>query len=583
MSKGRRFRSTSPPEAGSHPDASHPEVDELSGTAIGSRLTTAQMRLLIVGLLLGLFLSSTEQSVVAIALPTLAGELGAANQVSWAVTAYLLTSMVATPLYGKMSDLFGRRIVYQTAISMFLVGTILCAISQTMTQLVAARSFQGLGGGGLTSLAFVILGDVVSPRQRGRYIGLFTVVFTVSAVIGPLWGGVLIDGPGWRWMFGSVVPLALAALIITNRALRLPFPTRQPTIDWLGIALLVIASVGLILVPIWAGDTFSWSDWQLITAAIAGPTAAIGFILWERHATEPVIPLRLFRNPTISSIYAMGALFVGSLVAMLTFVPFFLQISTGASATRSGLLMIPDSLGFSLLAAVSGWLVARSGRYRWALRVGPLLCAGALFAMTRVTPDTGGLELAPILFLLGMGQGLVYPNLTLTVQNAATPEDLGIATTVSNFCRALGGAFGAALGGAALTRRLDDELRDRLSAADLEALGGTAGLLRSPAAVDSFEPELQALVAGAVGSSVAYLAWWTVPVMLCVAIIALGVTETPLRTTSTVGGDDQADDALRSPHDDDRPARAEPDSVLLEPDKADRLDRPDQTGRRRQP
>ena len=200
------------------------------------------------GLMVGLFLSSVEQSVVGTALPTIAGELGSANQIAWVVSAYLLTSTIVTPLYGKMSDLFGRRIVYQTSITVFLIGSVLCALAPSMLLLVAARAVQGIGGGGLMSLAFVIVGDVVSPRQRGRWIGLFTAIFTASAVTGPLIGGLLVDGPGWRWVFWSVLPIGLVALFVTHRGLDLPFATRPAVIDWLGIALLIIGSTALILI-----------------------------------------------------------------------------------------------------------------------------------------------------------------------------------------------------------------------------------------------------------------------------------------------------------------------------------------------
>ena len=239
------------------------EAERVAAPPSPPAMSPTQMRWLMGGLMMGLFLSSTEQSVVATALPTMAGELGAANRIAWVVTAYLLTSTIVTPLYGKMSDIFGRRVVYQTSISLFLVGSVLCGLAQTMNQLVAARAFQGLGGGGLMSLAFVIVGDVVSPRQRGKYIGLFTAVFTVSSITGPLWGGLLVDGPGWRWVFWSVVPLAAVTLVVTGRGLRLPFPTRQPNIDWLGIVLLVTGSTALILIPAWGGDTYAWTSWQI--------------------------------------------------------------------------------------------------------------------------------------------------------------------------------------------------------------------------------------------------------------------------------------------------------------------------------
>lgn len=497
------------------------------------------MRWLMAGLMVGLFLSSVEGSVVATALPTMAGELGSGNQIAWVVSAYLLTSTVVTPLYGKMSDLFGRRIVYQTSISIFLVGSILCAISQSMPQLVAARAFQGLGGGGLMSLAFVIVGDVVSPRQRGRYIGFFTAIFTVSAVTGPLLGGLLVDGPGWRWVFWSVVPMAAVALLVTNRGLRLPFATRQAIIDWMGIALLVVGATALILVPVWGGDTFGWSSWELTLTGAVAVVATIGFVFQERRAVEPIIPMRLFLDRTAAAVYGMGFLLMASLVAVLTFLPLFLQVSTGASATKSGLMLIPESVGISLVATVTGWMVAKTGRYKWTMIVGPAAATVALVWLTTIGPDTGPVDLAPILFLLGAGLGLVFPNLTLSIQNAAAFADLGIATSTSNFFRSMGGAFGAAAGGAILTSRLDAELLERLGAARLREVGGAEGLIRSPAIVKTFDPDLRQPVVEAVSESVVSIIWRAAPMMAGVLLLGFLVRETALRTSSAIGGQDQ--------------------------------------------
>ena len=406
------------------------------------------------GLCLGLFLSSTEQSVVATALPTMAGDLGEANRLAWVVSAYLLTSTIVTPLYGKMSDLFGRRIVYQVSIGVFMVGTVLCALAETMNQLVAFRAVQGLGGGGLMSLAFVIVGDVVSPRDRGRYIGVFTMVFTVSAVTGPLWGGLLVDGPGWRWVFWSVVPVSALTMVVTNRGLRLPFGTRERPIDWLGIVLLVVASGGLILVPIWGGETFAWGSWPLLVTALVGVVGSIAFVWQEGRAEEPIVPLRLFTDRTVVVVFIMGFALMAALLTVTTFMPLFFQVSQGVSATRSGLLLTPQSVGISLVATVAGFLVTRTGRYQWTLVGGAGLALVGLLLLTRIGPDTSALALAPVLFVLGAGLGLIFPNLTLSVQNAVAVEDLGIGTSTSNFFRSMGGAFGAAIAGALMRSKL---------------------------------------------------------------------------------------------------------------------------------
>ncbi|MEZ5379309.1 MAG: MDR family MFS transporter [Acidimicrobiales bacterium] len=509
-------------------------------TSSPTGLTKEQLRWLMGGLMVGLFLSSTEQSVIATALPTLAGELGGANQIAWVVSAYLLTSTIVTPLYGKMSDLFGRRIVYQISITVFMLGSILCAIAQSMNQLVGARAIQGMGGGGLMSLAFVIVGDVVSPRQRGRYIGIFTGVFTISALTGPLWGGLLVDGPGWRWVFWAVVPISALALAVTNRGLRLPFATRRRPIDWIGIGLLVVASTGLILVPVWGGETYPWGSWQLLTTLAVGLAASAVFLMQEARAEEPIIPLRLFTDRTVVLVFGMGFILMGALLSVTTFLPLFLQVSTGASATKSGLMVTPQSVGVSLVAAVSGLLVSKSGRYKWAMVAGPIITIAAMYGLTRITPDTSALDLAPLLFALGMGLGLIFPNLTLAVQNAAPIEDLGIATSTSNFFRSMGGAFGAAVAGAFFTTRLTDELADRLGAERLDELGGVQELIRTPKIVHDFPEELRSAVVGAVSDSVAGMFLQAIPLMACVLAMALALREIPLRTSSAVGGQDDA-------------------------------------------
>lgn len=499
------------------------------------------------GLMVGVFLSSMEQSIVATALPTIAGELGAANRIAWVVAAYLLTSTIVTPLYGKMSDLFGRRVIYQTAIVLFLIGSCLCALAPTMNLLVAARAVQGLGGGGLMSLAFVIIGDVVSPRQRGRWIGLFTAIFTVAAITGPLVGGVLVDGPGWRWVFWIVVPISAGALVVTHRGLQLPFATRDADIDWLGIGLLIVGSLALILVPIWGGDTYPWASAPIAIAAAVAVVSTLAFVWQERRATEPVIPMRLFVDRTSVAIFAMGFLLMLSLVAITTFLPFFLQVATGASATRSGLMLTPQSIGVTLASIVSGWLVSRFGRYKWNLLVGPILSTLALLWLTTINPATTASSLTPVVFALGVGLGLTFPNLTLTIQNAAPYADLGIATSTMNFFRSMGGAFGAAAGGAVLTHRLDSELVERLGRSLLADVGGAEGLIRSPASVKELAPELRQDVANAVSDSVVTLIWWAIPLMALVFVFGTLVRETELRTSSAIGGTDGGGDTESEP------------------------------------
>ncbi|MGE3355528.1 MAG: MDR family MFS transporter [Acidimicrobiia bacterium] len=523
----------SPPAAGGSGAAGGP------GAAAG--VSRRQLVWLLGGLMVGLFLSATESSVIATALPTMAGELGGANRLAWVVSAYLLTSTVVTPLYGKLSDLLGRRIVYQTSILLFIAGSVLCGLAQSMNQLVAARAVQGMGGGGLMSLAFVILGDVLSPRERGRYMGVFTGVFAFSSVTGPLWGGLLVDTAGWRWIFLVMLPLGLLALGITSVGLRLPFTTRQRPIDWLGAALLVSASVALLLVPIWGGEAYGWTSLPVLGAAAAGVALTVALLWWEARAPEPVLPLRLFRDRTVAAIFVMSFGQMFGLIAVATFLPLFLQIATGASATRSGLQMVPQSLAISGTATVAGFLVSRWGRYKWTLLVGPLVAACGMLALSTIDADTTPLGLAPFLVLMGVGLGLAFPNMTIAVQNAVAMADLGVATSTANFFRNMGSTFGAAVMGALLNNRLSATLEDRVSADRLEAVGGAEGLVRSPKSVRELDADLLAAVVDAVTAAVTFVLRLGAPIFVLMFGVALLVREKPLRTTSVLGGASRAD------------------------------------------
>ncbi len=509
--------------------------EPIAADAGDGRITKRQLTWLLAGLMVGLFLSATEQSVVATALPTMAGDLGGANRIAAVVSTYLLTSTVVTPLYGKLSDLFGRRIVYQAAITIFIVGSGLCGLAQTMNQLIAARAVQGMGGGGLMSLAFVILGDVLSPRERGRYIGAFTGVFAFSSVTGPLWGGLLVDTAGWRWIFLAILPLGLLALAITNVGLRLPFTVRKRPIDWLGAALLVGAATALILVPIWGGTTFAWSSPQILVTAAVGVVLTVAFLWQERRAPEPILPLRLFRDRTVSVVYAMGFGLMFALVSVSTFMPLFLQVVTGASATESGLELVPQSIGITVTATLTGNLVSRFGRYKWSLLLGPVIATVGMVALASIDADSGVGTVAPFLVVLGVGLGLVFPNMTLSVQNAVAIADLGVATSTANFFRNMGSTFGAAVMGAVLNNRLGDALAERVDPARLESLGGAEGLIRSPKVVRELPEDLEAAVVEAVATSVTFVFRWVAPVLVAIFVLALFVRETPLRTTSALG------------------------------------------------
>ena len=497
-------------------------------------LSRRQLYWLLGGLIIGLFLAATEQSVVATALPTIAGELGGASRIAAVVSAYLLTSTIVTPLYGKLSDLYGRRIVYQASIGIFISGSALCGLAQTMDQLIAARVVQGAGGGGLMSLAFVIIGDVMSPRERGRYIGVFTGAFAFSSVTGPLWGGLLVDTVGWRWIFFVIVPTGLIGLAVTSVGLRLPFAVRKRPIDWAGAFLLVTASSALILVPIWGESGDGWGAPRVAIVGVAGVVLTVLFVLRERVAEEPILPMRLFTDRTVAATFAMGFLLMAALISVSTFMPLFLQIAKGVSATSSGLRMVPQTVGITLTATITGNIVSRIGRYKWSMLAGPAIAAVGVGLLSTIDETISFPQMAVYLVLLGVGLGMVFPNMTLAVQNVVSMADLGVGTTTANFFRNMGATFGAAVAGAVVNARLGTELADRIEAERLESFGGAEGLLRSPKVVRDLPTDLHTAVGDAVTSAVTYTFRLAVPVMLLLILLALLVREAPLRTMSAM-------------------------------------------------
>ena len=425
--------------------------------------TVASRRRLIFGaLLLVMFIASLDQTIVSTALPTIVGDLGGLQHLSWVVTAYLLASTVVAPLYGKLGDLYGRKRVLQVAIVLFLIGSALCGLAQSMPQLIAFRAVQGLGGGGLMVVTMAVVGDLVAPRDRGRYQGLFGGVLGVSVVAGPLLGGFFVDNLSWRWIFYINLPLGAVALAVISIAFRSRQTTERHRIDYLGTIVLAAGLSGIILYTSLGGTTYPWDAPGMLAAIVGGVALLALFPFVESRAADPILPLELFRNETFRTTSAIGFVIGFALFGSVTFVPLYLQVVKGHSPTESGLLMTPMMVGVLVTGIASGLLISRYGRYRPFPIVGTALATVGLYLLSRLGVSTPTREAALYLLILGLGLGLTMQVLVLAAQNAVDYRLLGVATSGASLARQIGGCIGVSIFGAIFTNRLAHELAQRL-------------------------------------------------------------------------------------------------------------------------
>ena len=484
------------------------------------------------GLMTGLLLAALDQTIVATALPRIVGELGGLDYYSWVVTAYLLSSTVSTPLYGKISDLYGRRITFQSAILIFLAGSLLAGVAQGMLQLVIFRGIQGVGAGGLMAMTFAIVGDVVSPRQRGRYIGLLAGVWAFASVLGPLIGGFIVDNMSWRWVFLINLPVGAVALAVTSSVLRLPVVYRPHRIDVEGAFLLVSGVSCLLLVLVWGGTEYPWSSLVIKGLALGGTVLVTLFVVWEARAAEPILPLRLFRDPIFSVSSGLGFVTGFGLFGAVIFLPLFLQVVMGVSATSSGLLLLPLTAGVVTGSVGSGRIISHTGRYRvWPIG-GLALASIGMFLLSLMRAGTPIPLSSFYMVILGLGVGASMQVTILVVQNAADYRDLGVATSAAQFFRQMGGSFGVAVFGAIMNHRLVTELPARVPAQALADVGGEVSrLLSSPAEIRALPPLVAVGVVASVENAIHSVFIWAVPLMVLGFGLAWFLKEIPLRET----------------------------------------------------
>ena len=480
----------------------------------------------------GLLLAALDQTIVATALPTVVGELGGLDYYSWVVTAYLLSSTVCTPLYGKISDLYGRRATFQGAILIFLAGSLLAGVAQSMLQLIVFRGVQGMGAGGLMAMAFTVVGDVVAPRERGRYLGLFAGVWAFASVIGPLIGGFIVDNMSWRWVFLINLPVGTMSLVVTSSVLRLPVVHRPHRIDIEGALLLVAGVSCLLLALVWGGTEYPWGSPIIVTLILGGALLTAAFVTWEAQTAEPILPLRLFRDPLVSASSVLNLLIGCALFGSVIFLPLFLQVVTGVSATASGLLLVPLTAGIVTGSVGSGQIISRTGRYRlWPIG-GMAMATMGMYLLSLMRADTAWAVGAVYMLCLGLGIGSVVQVTMLVVQNAVEYRDLGVATSATQFFRSMGGSFGVAIFGAIMNARLATELPRHLPAEALARVGGDVSrLLNSPAAIRALPAPVAAGIAESLELAIRSVFLWAVPVMAAGFVVSWFVKEIPLRQT----------------------------------------------------
>jgi EmrB/QacA subfamily drug resistance transporter len=482
-------------------------------------------------LMASMFLSSLDQTIVGTAMPTIVGELNGVEHQGWVITAYILAIAIAMPLYGKFGDLYGRRWPFLVAVGLFVVASLGGGMAQSFEALVAWRAVQGLGGGGLMILSQAIIADIIPASDRGKYMGPMGALFGISAVAGPLLGGWLTDGPGWRWTFWINVPIGIAAWFIAYFALKLPSHRSGRPTDWGGILTMALGTTGIVLLTSWeslGNDGYDWSDPTLL-GVLLGTVVLVGlFIFIENRVAEPLIPLRLFKNRTFTITTLIGLVLGMGMFSAMAMLPTFLQMSAGAGVTESGLLMLPMMAGVMLTSIVSGFAISKTGRYKMFPVAGLAITILGMIWLTRLE---GGMSLwlfGAMIFVLGAGMGLIMQTIVLAVQNSVDPHELGTATSSNNFFREIGAAVGTAAFTTVFTSRLTDNLQGVFEGLPEGAAPGGGGSSLTPALVEQLPEPLRSGVVDAFADALAPAFWYLVPLVAVGLVLAFFLKEVKL-------------------------------------------------------
>ncbi len=497
----------------------------MNGAASGAPGSRREILLVLPALMLAMTLAMLDQLIVGTALPHIVGDLGGVAHLSWVVTAYVLASTITTPLYGKLGDLYGRKTFLIAAIVIFLIGSALAGQSHSMAELISFRAIQGIGAGGLMVGVIATIGDLVPPRERGQYVGYMMAVMMVSMIAGPLIGGTITDNFSWRWIFYINLPVGGAALVYLAIVLHTPRNRVSHTIDYLGAGLLAVAATALVLLASWGGTQYAWSSSPIMGLAVVSILATAAFLWAETRASEPILPLRLFRNSNFSIVSVMIFLTGFAMFGAITFLPLYQQTVQGASATSSGLLLLPMMAGAMVTSLVAGQVMTRTGRYKAFPIIGGAAMAAGMYLLSMLGVSTSRVTSALYMVVLGIGMGFLMQITTTIAQNSVDPRDMGVASSSRTFFQQIGGSFGVSLFGAIFASRLQDTLRSRAPGVHLNASGGQFDprvILRMPLAV-------RHEVLFAIAHAIHYVFLWAAPFAGIVFVIGWFIKEVPLR------------------------------------------------------
>jgi len=503
----------------------------------GQFLAPREVLVVLPGLLMAILLAMLDNLIVSTALPRIVGDLGGVTHLSWVVTAYILAATITTPFYGKLGDMYGRKTFFVASIIIFLAGSALSGLSQSMTELIAFRAIQGLGAGGLMVGAMATLGDIVAPRERGRYMGYMMVVMMLATIGGPLLGGFITTSFSWRWIFYINIPLGGAALIYLLAVLHVPGHKVQHKVDYLGGSLLAVASTALILLATWGGTEYPWDSAQIIGLALLTVAATAAFCFVETRAAEPMLPLRVFRSGNFSLAMVMTFLTGLAMFGAMTFLPLFQQTVQGESPTVSGLMLTPMMVGSTITSMLAGQVTTRTGRYKIFPILGGGIMAAAMFLLTGLGTGTTRLTSGIYYVVLGLGMGFLMQMVSLIAQNSVGQRDMGVASSARMFFQQIGGSLGVAAFGAIFARQLTSSLA---AAAGTGAHVSTSGGQLDPATVNSLPAPVRHDVFFAIAHAVQHVFVWAAPSAVLIFALAWFVKEVPLRGRTTPTGTDEA-------------------------------------------